>query len=78
MQVHQSFNLGYHHYPMKHKGKTAFLRDLYCNPGQIGACKIVGPSSKGSEWVIVEWDADVNHHQAGDVSVVRIMTLDIK
>ena len=76
--INRPIVLGYHHYSPRHQGKTAFLRDIYCNPGQIGACRIVGPSSRGSEWVIVEWDADKNHHRAGDVSVVRLAELNVK
>lgn len=67
-----------HNYLPKYAGRTAYLRDLYCNPGQVGACKIVGPSCRGAEWAIVEWDYDRNHHMAGDVGVVELKMLDIK
>lgn len=49
----------------------AFLNDVHCNPGQTGGCTIVGDSVRGPEWVIVEWSEDGNHHEAGDVSVLK-------
>ena len=62
----------------KLNGKRAFLRDIACLPGQTGSCTIVGPSAKGPEYVIVEWDADGNHHRAGDVSVEKLVLLDVR
>ena len=59
-------------------GKTAFLNDVHCLPKQTGACKILGPSAKGPEWVIVEWEFDRNHHKAGDVDAVQLTWLSIR
>lgn len=60
------------------RGKRAFLRDIACLPGQVGACTILGPSTKGPLWVVVEWDKDGNHHEAGDVSVEKLSLLDVR
>ena len=58
-------------------GRTAFLSDICCVPGQVGGCRIVARSSRGPEWVIVEWAGD-NHNKPGDVDVVKLSNLDVR
>ena len=59
-------------------GRPAFLRDCCCAPGQIGCCRVVGPSLRGPEWVIVEWTKDDWTKRTGDVSVVLLAHLDVR
>ena len=60
-------------------GKTAWLKDLHCRPKEAGACKIVALSSRGPEWVIVEWSKEHYYHdQDGDVSVVKLSSLCVR
>lgn len=59
-------------------GRSAFLRDICCAPKQIGACRIVGPSSRGPEWAIVEWTSSDFYTRSGDVAVVKLSDLDIR
>lgn len=59
-------------------GKQAFLHDICCRPGQIGHCRIVGPSLRGPKWVIVEWTENDGHTKPGDVDVVKLDDLDVR
>lgn len=58
-------------------GLTAFLRDSFCAPKEIGACKIIARSSKGPKWVVVEWTGSDHYHQVGDVSTVQLDQLSL-
>ena len=58
-------------------GRPAFLRDFYCVPKQVGGCRIIALSSKGPEWVVVEWSGD-NHEEPGGVSAVLLSHLDVR
>lgn len=35
-------------------GKTAYLSDFACSPGQVGCFVIAGPSQRGPEWCVAE------------------------
>jgi hypothetical protein len=59
-------------------GRQAFRRDLYCSPKEVGHCTIIAASTKGPEWVVVEWSGEAYHHKAGDVDVVRVIELDVR
>jgi len=59
-------------------GRTAFLNDIHCAPGQVGACRIVARSRKGVDYVVVEWEKDGNHHELGDVDAVPITWLTVR
>lgn len=58
-------------------GRSAFLRDIHCGPKEIGACKIIARSSKGAEWVVVEWSGGDRYHTPGDVETVRLAHLSL-
>jgi hypothetical protein len=58
-------------------GRNAWLRDIHCQPKQVGACRIIALSSRGPDWVVVEWSYDRNRHEAGDVSTLPLAWLDL-
>ncbi len=59
-------------------GKHAWLRNIHCRPKEAGGCTIIALSSRGPEYVIVEWSADGIYHGVGDVDVVKLSSLDVR
>ena len=59
-------------------GKTAWLRDICCAPKQSGACRIIAVSSKGPEYVVIEWTQSDFHQTAGEVRTMKLTDLDIR
>ncbi len=62
----------------KFVGKTAWLRDLCCAPHQSGACRIIALSSKGPEWVVIEWTTSDFHQTTGEVKAIKFADLDVR
>ena len=59
-------------------GRTAILRDIHCMPKQVGFCKIIAISSRGPDWVVVEWEHDGWYHAEGDVGCIELSKLELR